>query len=49
MITESIYSRKIALLEPFFEEIFSSIKKEIKREIAVKGSLFQRKLGIQSV
>lgn len=49
MIAESIYSRKFALLEAFSEEIFTGIKKEIKREITTKGSPLQRKLGIFSV
>ncbi|MES2199523.1 MAG: hypothetical protein V4489_05090 [Chlamydiota bacterium] len=49
MIAESTYSRKFALLECFSEEIFNGIKKEIKREIATKGSSLQKKLGIQSV
>ncbi len=49
MIVESVYSSKFILLEPFFEEIFTCIKKEIKREITIKGSVLQRKLGVQSV
>lgn len=49
MIAESTYSRKFALLESFSGEIFTGIKKEIKKEVATKGSLLQRKLGIPSV
>lgn len=49
MIEESVYSKKFARLEPVSEVIFNGIKKEIKKEMTVKGSSLQRKLGIFSI
>jgi|GEM_PF-891652 len=46
MMTESAYRGKFSLLQPFAEEIFRAIKKEIKSEMAGKNSMLRKKVGV---